>query len=188
MTHALRRVAAVALVLLPVVAVAAVPTDGQVARVQQLLGFDEAFALTMDEKFERAPELSHYSSTERTCVSGLVRPAFAGALNDAFRNLFGDGAVVEDWERFAQTPGGARFMEFVRSGVVATARNQPRPEPEAFMRGMTPEQFDEVSKFLASPAAAVLKREFPEMDLPQEQQSILAAKVHSQCGVELPKA
>jgi len=41
---------------------------------------------------------------------------------------------------------------------------------------------------MSSPAAAVLKRDFPEVDLPQEQQATLAAKVQSQCGVELPKA
>lgn len=188
MIQALRRMAAVALVLLPVVAAAAVPSDSQVARVQQLLGFDEAFALSMDEKFDRSPEMAHYSNRERSCVSGLVRPAFAGALNNAFRDLFGDAAVVEDWERFAQTPGGARFMEFVRSGVVATVRNQPRPEPEQFMDGLTPDQLNDVAKFMSSPAAAVLKRDFPEVDLPQDLQATLAKKVQAQCGVELPKA
>ena len=116
-----------------------------------------------------------------------MQPAFAGALNDAFRDLFVEAQAVEDWLRFAQTPGGSRFMEFVRSGVVATVRNQPRPEPEPFMRGMTPEQLADVSRFVTSPAAAVLKRDFPDLDLPPQQQATLAKQVKAQCGVELPR-
>lgn len=188
MSPTLRRLAAAVLSLSPVLAMAAAPTDRQVVQVQQLLGFDEAFAQTMDQKFNQSPELARYSSRERSCVSGLVQPAFAGALNDSFRHLFGDGEVIEDWMRFAQTPGGSRFMEFVRSGVVATARNQPRPEPETFMQGMTPEQLDDVAQFMSSPSAAVLKRDFPEVDLSQDQQASLAQQVKSQCGVELPRA
>ncbi len=183
-----RRVGALLLLSLPLAAAANAPTDSQVVQVQRLLGFDQAFAQVMDDKIEDAPELAHYSARERSCVSGLVRPAFAGALNNAFRDLFVDGATVEDWMRFSQTPGGSRFLEFVRTGVVATARNQPRPEPETFMQGMSPEQLGDVATFMASPAATVLQRDFPEIDLPADMQTRLEKQVKAECGVELPKA
>lgn len=187
MSLPLRACVAGALLSLPFAVAANAPTDAQVVQVQQLLGFDQAFEQVMDDKIDDAPELAGYSATKRSCVGGLVRPAFAGALNDAFRDLFVDGETVEDWVRFSQTPGGSRFLEFVRTGVLATVRQQPRPEPATFMQGLSPEQIADVGAFMSSPAATVLQRDFPEIDLPHELQASLEKQVKDQCGVELPR-
>lgn len=189
MSQAVRGFVAGALLLSlsPVALAKTAPTDGQVAQVQHLLGFDQAFSQAMDAKIDGAPELAQLSAGQRSCVGGIVRPAFAGALNNAFRDLFVDSTTVEDWVRFSQTPGGSRFLEFVRTGVLATVRQQPRPEPATFMQGLSPEQLADVGEFMSSPAATVLQRDFPDIDLPQAQQVALERQVKDECGVELPR-
>lgn len=183
MTVAIRGLA-VLLAALAVPAAASVPTDDQVRRLQQTLGFDNAMDRVLDEKMDEQPALTELSATERACIVGELKPVMKRKLDGAFKQLFGDEQTAGAWLAFAETDGGRTLMAFVREGVVAKLEERPAPSPEAALGGMPLEAMGEVAAFMSTPEAKVLEREFPDVDMDDAEMDAFMAAVADTCGID----
>lgn len=171
---------------------AAVPTDAEVAQIQQLLGFDVAIERVIAGKIDNAEEFKGFSASQRGCIKGQLLPEFRTSMVDAFRQLFGDGETIAAWTRFGQTQGGAKFVAGMRAQVKGNIDNAvdgaPKAEAVEFFKGMNAEELMQVMEFMQSPAAKVLEREFPDTDVSPAQIEQLGQRVSERCGIEMPKA
>lgn len=173
-------------------AAAAVPTDAEVAQIQQLLGFDVAIDKVIAGKIDNAEEFKAFSVSQRGCIKGELLPEFRGSMADAFRQLFGDGETIAAWTAFGQTKGGAKFVAGMREQIKGSIDNavdgSPKPEAAEFFKDMQADELMQVVEFMQTPAAKVLERDFPDTDVSPEQLQKLSERVSQRCGIELPKA
>jgi hypothetical protein len=178
--------------ILPGPAVAASPTDVEVAQIQQLLGFDVAIERVIVGKIDKSEAFKGYSEQERGCIKGELMPELKASMLDSFRSLFGDGETIAAWKTFGQTKGGAKFVAGMREQVKANIDNAvdgtPMAEPVQFFKGMEADELLQVVEFMRSPAGKVLERDFPDTDVSPAQLEELGQRVSQRCGVQMPKA
>lgn len=173
-------------------AAAALPTDAEVAQIQQLLGFDVAIERVIAGKIDKSEAFERLSEQERGCIKGELLPRFKTSMLDSFRSLFGDGETIAAWKTFGQTKGGAKFVAGMREQVKANIDNAvdgtPMAEPVQFFKDMEADEMLQVVEFMQSPAGKVLERDFPDADVSPAQLEELGQRVSQRCGVEMPKA
>lgn len=162
-------------------AYARTPTNAEIAQVQELLGFTPATTLSVIKlSFGRQPEFARYSVGQQTCFIDALRPEVEKELRDSFKTLFVDSETVAAWLRFGKTPGGDRFTGLMRSGVEAKLKGSAMPNPLEAIGEMSDAERADVTAFMESPAAAVLKKDFPEWKIPPGAGKDAARR----CGVE----
>lgn len=165
-------------------AAAAVPAHEQVKQLQQLFGFDSAIVRVMETEVGKEPAFAALTPAQRTCLLARIEPIMSVKLVDAFRTLFGDEQTAGQWIAFAQTDGGGKLMQFVRKGVEASINGQPAPEAESVLGGMPQAQMAQVVEFMGTPAAKVLEREFPDLDMTDAELEAFKDDARTHCAIE----
>lgn len=181
--------AAAALFACALPALAAPPSADQVRRIRQVLGFDLAMHAMLDKEIAKAAEQRKWDAGGRACVRDEIVPVLSDALDIAFADLFESSENAQAWLDFADKPAGRTMMEYVRADVAASVRGEgEKPDASALASQMSEEDQIEMLTFMLSPAAQVLQKQFPELDLPAERRDALQAKIRSTCGVEFDVA
>lgn len=148
-------------------AYARTPTDAEITQIRNLLGFTPEVTLKVVRmSFERQPELKRYDAAKQDCLLKGLQPEVDGKLQQAFGDLFEDSETIAAWLRFAGTPGGGRFVGMMRAAVDAKLNGGMAPNPLGMIDGMTEAERADVAAFMESPASAVLKKDFPDMEQP----------------------
>ncbi|WP_213604930.1 hypothetical protein [Pseudoxanthomonas japonensis] len=172
------------LAFLAVPASATLPTHEQVRQLQQLFGFDSALVQVMETEIGKEPAFADMAPAQRTCLLARIEPIMSVKLVDAFRTLFGDEQTAGQWIAFAETEGGGKLMQFVRKGVESSINGQPAPEPESMLGGLPQAAMMQVVEFMGTPAAKVLEREFPDLDMTDAELDAFKDDAQTHCGIE----
>lgn len=162
-------------------------TVEQSREAQALFGFDVAIPIIIEVAFKEQPEYQNMTPAQRECVLSLASPAFHGLFDDAFIELFGDSGTVVAWRAFSETPGGRVFLGSIRKVVLSKIKNEPEPDMAATMTAMSDAEKADIVLFMGSPAAGVMKKGFPDVDLPPGMEKTLLARTDKECGVKLEK-
>lgn len=161
---------------------AAVPADVEIAQVQRLFGFTPAVTRRVIQgSFERQPEFSRYGEAQKTCFLDALQPDVENELRESFKRLFADAETVAAWLRFGRTAGGDRFTGLLRAAVDARLDGKIAPNPLAAVADMSDAERADVLAFMESPAALVLKKDFPEMKIPVA----AATRAAQRCDIDL---
>lgn len=143
------------------------PTDAEISQIRNLLGFTPEVTLKVVRmSFEQQPELKRYDGAKQDCLLKGLQPEVDGKLQQAFGDLFEDSETVAAWLRFASTPGGGKLVGMMRAAVDAKLNGGMAPNPLGMIAGMTEGERAGVEAFMESPASAVLKKDFPDMEQP----------------------
>lgn len=163
----LSRLGAAGVLLFAGAASATAPTDAEIVGIRNLLGFTpEVTVKVVRMSLERQPELDRYDAAKQDCLIEGLRPEVDGKLHQAFGELFEDSGTIAAWMRFAGTPGGGKLVGAMRAAVNAKLDGGMAPNPLGMIAGMTEVERADVEAFLESPASAVLKKDFPDMERP----------------------
>lgn len=161
-------------------AYARTPTDAEITQIRNLLGFTPEVTLKVVRmSFERQPELKRYDAAKQDCLLKGLQPEVDGKLHEAFGDLFEDSETIAAWMRFAGTPGGGKLVGAMRAAVDAKLNGGMAPNPLGMIAGMTETERADVEAFLESPASAVLKKDFPDMERPVA----FGEEVARRCGI-----
>ncbi|MCL1633683.1 hypothetical protein M2650_03360 [Luteimonas sp. SX5] len=143
------------------------PTDIEISQIKSLLGFTpDVTRKVVRASFDSQPELKRYDAAQQDCLLDALQPEVEGKLSEAFGDLFEDSETVAAWLRFAGTPGGAKLTGAMRAGVDAMINGGTAPNPFGTVSGMTAAERADVAAFMESPAAGVLKKDFPDLEKP----------------------
>lgn len=176
----LLRLAAAGVLLFAGPASATAPTDAEIVQIRNLLGFTpEVTTKVVRMSLERQPELKRYDAAKQDCLLKGLQPEVDGKLHEAFGDLFEDSETIAAWLRFAGTPGGGKLVGAMRAAVDAKLNGGMTPNPLGMIAGMTEAERADVEAFLESPASAVLKKNFPDMERP----TAFGEEVARRCGI-----
>ncbi|TKR33242.1 hypothetical protein FCE95_02735 [Luteimonas gilva] len=166
------------------VALAQTPTDAEIAQVRDLLGFGPATTrAVVDGSFRQQPQFGKYDAKEQSCLIGALTPEVDAELRNAFKTLFADSETTGAWLRFGRTAGGDKFTGLMRAAVDAKLKGVAAPSPFSAIDQMSKAEQADISAFMQSPAAAVLKKDFPDMPMPEA----FGKRAAQRCGIEWPE-
>ncbi|HJR73395.1 MAG TPA: hypothetical protein VJ806_07120 [Luteimonas sp.] len=142
-------------------------TEAEIVQIRNLLGFTPEVTLKVVRmSLEQQPELKRYDAAKQDCLLKGLQPEVDGKLQQAFGDLFEDSETIAAWLRFADTPGGGKLVGAMRMAVTAKVDGGMVPNPLGMIAGMTDAERADVTAFMESPASAVLKKDFPDMEQP----------------------
>lgn len=173
-------------------AIAAVPapaplTVEQAREAQALFGFDVAIPTIIEEAFKEQPQYQTMTPTQRECLLGMASPAFYGLFDDAFIELFGDTEVLAGWKAFSITAGGRIFIDGMRQAVLFKIKGGTEPDMAGIFGALGDAEKADITAFMESPAASVMKKGFPDVEFPPGLEKTLQARAEKECGVTLDK-
>ena len=167
----------------PALASAAAPTPQGIAQIQRLFGFDVFYDHVFSTKFDAMEQARSLPPAQRACFSGALRAQFLDAMSTDMARTFVDEQTVAAWITFSATPGGSKMIQAIRESVTAPVTGRPAPDMAAAEAAMTPAEMADVSEFQQSPAAEVMTRKFPDVEVDHAAQAKQAAEG---CGI-VPK-
>lgn len=167
----------------PALASAAAPTPQGIAEIQRLFGFDVFYDHVFNTKFGAMEEFKSLPPDQRTCFFGTLRTQFLDQMSADMATTFGDEQTVAAWIKFSATPGGTKMIQAMREMVTARVTGLPPPDMAAVEASLDPGEMVDVFVFQQSPAAEVMKREFPNVEVDHAAQVRQAGEG---CGI-LPK-
>lgn len=186
-----RFVAGMFTMALAVPALATPPSDQQIDRLQQVMGFDTVIgmvadkAVTLEDLNSRAPDLTRLQSV---CVIEHLKPQVRQKLQDiahaSFKELFVDTDTAQAWLDFSATKAGDKVLSFMREVVQSAISDRPAPDPEATFADLSEQEATEVLDFKNSAAGEVMNKRFPDVPGSGEFMDTLRMDVMSQCGIE----
>lgn len=166
------------------VAIAQTPTDAEIAQVQALLGFGpETTRIVVDSSFRQQPQFGDYDAKQQACLIDALTPEIDAELRNAFKTLFVDSETTAAWLRFGRTAGGGKFTGLMRAAVDAKLKGAMAPNPFSAIDGMSKAEQADISAFMQSPAASVLKKDFPDMPMPEA----FGKRAAQRCGIQWPE-
>jgi hypothetical protein len=173
--------------LLPEVKAPAPSTPLTDAEVEVFMGWfavDEVFPDILAKAFDASDDTAGFSASQRTCVLGVVTPAFHDAMRDQFRGMLVDRENFVAWSEFRETTPGRRFMTFIRASMKAEFLGTSAPSSDGMFDDLADDDRAAVMRFLRSNALQALEasRDF-EMD-PQMKRRV-QKETHKRCGVSI---
>jgi hypothetical protein len=162
-------------------------TVAQSREAQAMFGFDVAIPTIIEVAFKEQPQYRTMTPKQRECLLGMASPAFHGLFDDAFIELFGDTDVLADWKAFSATNGGRIFLDGMRKAVLFKIKGGPEPDMGELFGAMGDAEKADIVVFMQSPAASVMKKGFPDVELPPGLENTLNARAQKECGVTLDK-
>jgi hypothetical protein len=149
----------------PTMAAATAPTPQGIAHVERLLGLNLLYDHLFDEKFLEDKAFDLLEPAQRTCFFETLRSQFHDVMSRHTGEMFVDEETVAAWIRFSATRGGSKLLGAVKASVTAPMTGQPKPDLAAIQAAMDPEEMMDVSLFESSPAAAVMGKPFPQLEI-----------------------
>lgn len=163
---------------------AATPADGRLAQVRQLLGLDESLHRQLREQLYSSPDFAAYDEAKRSCISQVVSQNFSDGIDEAFSELLGEDAVVNELLGFSRTDTGSLFFAALREDMQARllSGGEAGGDADGLLRSLSVEQLAEVGEFSATSAADLLRR-LRRADFSQGRSATALDQLQSHCGV-----
>jgi len=180
------RLAGVLLAVLPLAATAMPPTADDIASIKHMFGFDELIRIAVDRAFD-AKHFSQFDETQLACIKQAMAPVFNSRIDEAFARTFVSHEYVGDWQKFADTAGGGKFMGFIQKGMAAVGEGLPPPPMSDLAPQLSEDELAQVNTFMQTPAAAVVSKGMPDLELKltPEMKAALIADTKQRCSISL---
>lgn len=159
-------------------------TDAQVQSLKTLLGFDRLIAHAVKISVRDEKAFAGVDDRTQVCVEGLVAPLVDAHLSRALRSLFNDGETIDEWVAFSKKPVGGKLLASMRDDMFVSALGEA-PQVEKFNpETISDEERTDLIAFFMSPAAKVLQKNFPNMDLPEQELQAASERAVVECGLD----
>lgn len=175
-------VLAVALVAAPLVH-AATPTPAQNRQASMLFGIDALVPAVFNDAMEKQSP-ADWTRTQRECVRDAALPLFKDAVDTQLGVMFETGENIDAWVAFSNTAGGHKMVELMQRTVASTARGGPTPDVDATMKALTAQEMMDITTFMGTPAAAIVKKGFPDSSQAFDRIKSERAGILDACGIK----
>jgi hypothetical protein len=170
---------AIALSLTAGVAAAAEPTREDMADFERMFGLDHILA-TMPKTLAEASKGDDMTPDQRACMVARYTARFTARVEGNLARLVTHESVA-DWRAFAATGAGRKLVAYLQEGMTASVDGRTPPDREAFKAGLTDAEAHEITLFVRSPAADVMKN-FNDLTAGIDT-VVLSVQVAQECGV-----